>query len=107
MIGTFYVFPYYITPGMYVYNGLVTVLYSSNNSTVIPDGGSEFYTYLVNNTLCDPADCDGTAGEYVDYFFGGQFGKQYTLRNALVLGLFLIVSRLFTWIALKYIRFSD
>jgi len=107
MIGTFYVLPYYITPGMYVYNGMVTALYDGNNSTVIPDLNSDFYNYLVDNALYDVSNCTGTAAEYVDNFFGGQFGIQYTLRNALVLGAFLTVARLLTWVALKYIRFSN
>jgi len=111
MIGTFYVVPYYITPGSYVYNGLITALYVDNNSTVVGEPGSGYSEYLAAEGRCyDDSNglCVGTAQQYVLYFFGGQFGVHgLNMRNALVLGLFLVVSRLFTWIALKYIRFSN
>jgi len=107
MIGTFYVVPYYITPGMYVYNGLITSLFSGNNSTVVGDPDSEFSQYLNGIGQCNANGCVGTANEYIQNFFGGQFGIAYSLRNAIVLGCILIIARLFTWIALKYIRFSN
>lgn len=111
MVGTFYAFPFYITPGQYVYNGLLGALFHNNSNPVIANPGSEFFLYL-NSTAgvgwCNESLCIGTAQDYVSSYFGGYYADdgRLHLKNALVLGLFLTASRLFTWIALKYIRFS-
>lgn len=108
-MGTFYAFPYYITPGQYVYNGLITSIYKDNNSTVVANTNTAFYKYLNETGNCNAVDvCTGTASDYIQVFFGGNFVSSDNphLENALVLGLFLCAARVFTWIALKYIRFS-
>jgi len=109
LCSTFYVVPYYITPGSYVYNGLVTSVYANSSDPVLADEGSEFYDYLnCSATTSEGNLCFGTSNDYVQSFFGGQYGNRgYNLRNAFILALFLVVARLFTWIALKYIRFSN
>jgi hypothetical protein len=127
MVGTFYAVPYYITPGHYVYDGLITCLYRNNNDTVVADYGSDYYDYLVgigqcsnsNSTADADADaaaaaaCEGTAYQYANSFFGGQFMIQYSPRftstamNAIILGFILALSRVLTFVSLKYIRHSE
>jgi len=49
---------------------------------------------------------NGTASEYINNFFGGEFGLRGAFLGCLVLGCILTLSRIFTWVALKYIRFA-
>jgi hypothetical protein len=116
MVGTFYEVPYYITPGHYVYDGLVTCLYRNNNDTVIADYGSDYYDYLVDIGQCGNSTvevCEGTAYQYANNFFGGQFMIRYSSRftstglNTIVLGFILALSRVLTFVSLKYIRHSE
>jgi hypothetical protein len=109
MRGTFYALPYFITPGHYVYNGMVTSLYANNMETVVASPGSAFNEYLISLDLCtsDETDCSSTMDAYVRYFYGGYYGQDTHFANAMALGAFLVFARVFTWLALKYIRFSD
>ena len=105
MIGTFFAFTYYITPGHYVYEGLVISLYDEDNRTVYADNGSEFYIFL-NCTGNTTTVCPGTVGQYIDSFFGGNFTTGHTVRNAFILGAVLVITRALTFVALRYIRYS-
>ena len=105
MVGGFYALPYYIAPGHYVYESLVMSIYHRDDTTVIANEGSEFYDYLVKNG-CTTVVCEGTASQYVITFFGGEFQYENGLRNALILGGVLVLTRVLTWLALKYIRFA-
>ena len=109
MVGTFFALPYYISPGHFVYEGLVTSLYFDDDRNVHADYGSEFWQYLVANGDCseDHEVCVGTVEEYVNVFFGNEFTINNMPRNALVLGFVLILTRGLTWLSLKYIRFRD
>lgn len=115
MVGTFYAVPYYICPGHYIYQGLVVSVYGENNDTVVASNGSEFQTYLVDAGQCtlETPDCNGTISEYIDSFFGGEFGDandppvKSRVICGIVLGFILVLSRLLTWLALKYIRFAS
>jgi hypothetical protein len=120
---TFYAVPYWITPGHFVYDGLITCLYRNNNDTVTADYGSQYYEYLVGIDQCSSSSasaadaaavvCQGTAYQYVNNFFGGQFMIQYSSHftstglNCIVLGFVLTLARLLTFLALKYIRHSE
>lgn len=107
MVRTFYAFPYYISPCHYVYEGMVTALFSGNENKVQADNSSDFYEYLVGAEDCvNGTTCVGTMNDYVLWFYGGEFVKQHTIRNACILGGILVFTRLMTWVALKYIRFS-
>ena len=108
--GTFYAFPYYITPGHYVYNGMVTSLFSNSSEIVMANAGSGFDEFLVDRGLCDDVDasmpCNSTVSDYVLYFYGGYYGQSGHVANALALGAFLVAARVLTWLALTYIRFA-
>jgi hypothetical protein len=115
MVGGFYALPYYICPGHYVYEGMVVCLFDDDDRIVKADNGTEFYDFLdcTNATTR----CEGTVENYIDFFFGGEFGEfdenhefsddDHTRRNnAIILGFILVITRVLTFVCLKYIRFS-
>lgn len=105
MTGFFQV-TYWITPGHYVYEGLVLAQYYGDQRTVIAVNNSEFYDFLgCNDNLVSP--CNGTVEQYVYVFFGGRFNKQNELQDILVLALFLVSARVMTFYALKKFNFSN
>jgi len=106
LVGTFYEIPYYITPGHYVYDGLIGCLYAGNSAPVVADTGSEFEAYLMDSSHCLRAHCQGTVTEFVHVFFGGDFGMHGPMVSGIVLGVILTMVRVLTWVALKYIRFG-
>jgi hypothetical protein len=109
MVGGFYAVPYYICPGHYVYESMVTAIFNSDEPSVLANFGSEFYDYLLDKG-CTPTNgepCIGTMRQYVDVFFGFEYSRENKLRNALILGFVLAMTRVLTWVALKYIRFAS
>lgn len=107
MVGTFFEVPYSITPGRYVYEGLVTSLYRTVDGTVVADRDSEFYDLLVLKGECNPTSdevCTGTTDDYIDSFFGGEFSEDNIIRNGIILGGILVFTRILTWLALEKIR---
>jgi hypothetical protein len=104
MVGGFYALPYYICPGHYVYEGMVVCLFQDDERVVYADDGTEFYEFL--NCTGDKV-CEGTVEQYIDSFFGGEFSGNNTIRNnSIILGFILVVTRVLTFLCLKYIRFS-
>jgi hypothetical protein len=103
---TIYVIPFYTTHGHYVYDGLIGCLYAGNTETVVADPGSEFEEYLMETSHCISGECTGTVTEFVYVFFGGDFGMNGPMVSCIVLGVVLTLSRILTWVALKYIRFG-
>lgn len=95
-------FTAWITPGSYVYEGLILSLFSGDTRVVVAKTGSEFYKYLE----CTTDHCEGTVEDYMEYFFGGE----YQLNNGLTIGvltIFLLTSRIGTWLALKYCNYTS
>lgn len=107
----FFSITYWITPGHYVYEGLVMAQYHSDDRTVIAVTNSDFYRYL----QCDSdsgrdgggSDCSGTVEQFIHVFFGGMFNKDNELRDILVLALFLVAARVMTFYALQKFNFSN
>ena len=99
---------YWITPGHYVYEGMVTSIFTGDSRTVIADCNTDFYIGLgceSRNLTCS-GECYGTVEEFMDSFFGGKFEKEHIVRNYLILGAYLTVARFVTFLALNYINFS-
>jgi hypothetical protein len=105
MVGGFYALPYYICPGHYVYEGMVVCLFDDDNRTVYADDGTEFFESL---NCTEGESCEGTVDQFIDSFFGGEFGRgDHTIRNnSIILGFILVITRVLTFLCLKYIRFS-
>jgi len=122
MIGNFWVITYIITPGHYVYEGLVTSAFWNDYRTVIVTNASQYYVELTspgyvgqNNTLyengvCEVMDdgsyCEVTANEFVYAFFGQQYGRRNIPRNVIVLACILVGVRIFTFLALRNLTYS-
>jgi hypothetical protein len=110
MVGGFYAIPYYISPSHYVFESLVMSVYGDSTRTVIATDGSDYFDYLVQNqeNSCEAgaSSCEGTASQFVYVFFGGEFSSDNKIRNALILGFILVLTRILTWVALKKIRFG-
>ena len=109
LVGNFYAIPFYITPGHYVYESLVMSLFYNDTRTVLANVDSDFYNYLEELGTCSPIlpNCTGTIGQYVDVFFDFEYSIEHTRRNAFILGFVLVLARVLTWVALKYIRFAS
>lgn len=102
MVGNFYSLPYYISPSHYVYEGLIVTLFDGDERTVSASEDTEYYFYLG----CTSMPCDGTVTDYINFFFGNQFSPSHIRRNAWICGLILVIGRVATVLALKYIRYS-
>ena len=102
----FFAITYWITPGHYVYEGLVIAQYYDDQRTVLAVNNSEFYDYL-GCGASDVKQCNGTVDQYVHVFFGGQFDRQNQLQDILVLAFFLVTARVTTFYALKKFNYSN
>jgi len=98
----FFAVPFWITPGHYVYEGLVVSLFYNLTTPVIATEGSHFYHELG----CTDEPCIGTVWGYVDSFFGGRFQRSHLYYDVLVLGFCLTLSRVVTFLALKHFNFT-
>jgi ABC-2 type transporter len=101
----FFEITYWITPGHYVYEGLVLAQYHDDNRTVTAVNDSDFYYFL--QCTDNSTSCTGTVEQYVHVFFGGRFNKENELRDILVLALFLVTARVMTFYALQKFNFSN
>jgi hypothetical protein len=109
MLGTPYAVTYFITPGHYIFEGEITSIMDNDNRNVTATVGSDFYAFLVGKGICienQQSPCKGYQSDYIDFYFGGDFQADHISRNAIVLGILLVVVRLGTWYALQHIRFS-
>eukprot|EP00980_Cylindrotheca_fusiformis_P012581 scaffold3084_cov144-Cylindrotheca_fusiformis.AAC.29 len=100
-------FTYWITPGHYVYEGLVITQFNGDRRPVAAVDNSEFFDHLgcTESNITDS--CVGTVEEYVDMFFGGRFTEGHLVQDILVLAFFLVGARVLTFCSLKYFNFSD
>lgn len=101
----FFAIPFWITPGHYVYEGLVVSLFYNITTPVIATEGSAFY-YELGCSIDNPEPCVGTVWGYVDYFFGGRFQRSHLYYDILVLGFYLTMARVVTFLALNYFNFT-
>lgn len=101
---------YWITPGHYVYEGLVMTQFNEDQTPVEASPGSAFYFFLIDSGDCNPeadAVCTGTVEEFLDQFFGGKFSRDHVWYDAVVLGAYLVVARLATLWALKKFNYTS
>jgi hypothetical protein len=98
-------FTYWITPGHYVYEGLVASQFHDVMTPVIAVPGSQFFTSLGCEIGQDEI-CEGPVKEYVNAFFGGKYVYSHLIMDALVLGAYLTFARILTYIALKKFNYA-
>jgi len=107
--------PFWITPGHYVFEGLVVTQFNYDQRPVIATQGSVFYQYLIDqgsgtcktmtNSTTSLQECVGTVSQYVQSFFGGRFRHSHIYYDAIILGVYLAFGRLLTYIALRKFNF--
>ena len=103
----FFEVPYWITPGHYVFEGMVMTLFSQNNNLVIATPGSTFYEAIGCADLSAGAECTGTVSDFVDVFFGGRFHPDHIWYDALICGMFLVMARVATYFGLRFFNFMN
>lgn len=99
-------FTYWLTPGHYVFEGLILSQYKGDQRTVTANAGSEFYNWLGCDRFDYGESCEGTVEQYVWVFFGGNFNGGNLYLDVLVLALFLILARVVTFFALRKFQFT-
>ena len=102
----FFNVPFWITPGHFVFEGLVVSLYTADKRKVFAEKGSDFYFDLGCDENTGINDCVGTVSEFVYSFFDGRYTSDHIMQNALILGAYLVLARVLTFLALTYINFS-
>lgn len=99
---------YWITPGHYVYEGLIVAQYWEDYRPVVATQGSEFSIWLGCDEGTDNAEsCQGTVQQFVWVFFGERFDRAHLVQIILVLTLYLIVARVATFFALKKFQYTN
>ena len=122
MIGNFWFLTYTISPGHYVYEGLVSSAFWNDERNVIVTSASQYYDELTSpgymgindtvyeNGVCKVMDdlsyCIVPVNEFVYAFFGQQYTKSNNIRNAIILACMLVSVRTFTFLALRNLTYS-
>jgi len=121
-LSAFFFVPYYITPGHYVYEGLIVSQFTGDDRLVVANDLSEYQRWITalpaeerpycppvesceDTQYCCPTDCCGTVEQYMDSFFGGYFNSGNLLQDVLVLGLFLVTARVLTYFSLRFFNY--
>ncbi len=100
-------FTYWLTPGHYVFEGLIISQYWDDERTVEANTGSEFYNWLGCDQLDNGEACEGTVEQYVWVFFGSKFNQANIYLDIFVLALFLILARVVTFFALRKFHYTN
>jgi hypothetical protein len=106
MTGIF-AFTYWITPGHYVYEGLILAQYWGDERPVLATENSEFWDFLGCEELEPGEECYGTVTQYLWVFFGGKFNIDNLVQDIFVLALFLVLARVTTFFALKKFNYTN
>jgi len=108
MMGGLWEITYWINPGHYVYEGLCMSMFRNDDRMVIVERGSDYYSSPFFDCVNISVDgvCQVSVSVYVDAFFGGLYKPEHLARNAIILGGILLVVRLLTFVALKYLSYS-
>lgn len=121
-LSAFFFVPYYITPGHYVYEGLIASQFTGDYRLVVADDLSEYFRWVTSlpeeerpycppvescedTQYCCPTDCCGTVEQYMGSFFGGYFNAGNLLQDVLVLGAFLVTARVLTYFSLRFFNY--
>mmetsp|Transcript_21957 Transcript_21957/g.49245 ORF Transcript_21957/g.49245 Transcript_21957/m.49245 type:complete len:400 (+) Transcript_21957:352-1551(+) len=102
-----FAFTYWITPGHFVYEGLVLSQYWGDKRIVKTNSGSEFHIWLGCEKLDSAEYCEGTVEQYVWVFFGEKFNDGNLYQDILILALFLVIARVTTFFALRKCQYTN
>ncbi len=105
----FWALPFWLTPGHYVFEGLVASQFFNDDTMVVATPMSPFFQYLnctLGNQTVVSEPCVGTVEQYVLAFFGGKYQYDHIFYDAIALGIFLVFARALTYFALKKYNFA-
>ena len=77
-----------------------------DETPVIATFGTVFQEQVCPDISADET-CEGTVSEFVEVFFGGKFQWDNLWIDAVVLGGYLILSRVSTFLALRYFNYTS
>eukprot|EP00536_Pseudo-nitzschia_multiseries_P009814 jgi/Psemu1/242415/estExt_Genewise1.C_2850020 len=108
-IPKFWVFMYWLLPGHYILEGLLTTQYDNDTTPISANPGSGFYQYLVDSDQCaqGSAVCTGTAEEWVYFTFDGEFSKENVPYDVLYLVGVTILTRVISVWALGHLNYRS
>lgn len=101
----FFEIPYWITPGHYVFEGMVLACFHDDQRQVLAQPGSPFYESL-ESLGCDAEPCIGTVDQFIDTFFGGKFQRSHLWYDIFALAVYLVAARILTFFALKHFNYT-
>jgi len=104
-IPKFWIFMYWILPGHYILEGLLTTQYENDNTKITAQVGSPFYIYLG----CDGSEeeCIGTAEEWIIATFNGEFSRENVHYDIIYLVCMTILTRVVTVLALGHLNYRS
>jgi ABC-type multidrug transport system ATPase subunit len=107
-IPKFWIFMYWLLPGHYILEGLMTTQFDNDTSPIAASPGSGFYQYLVSTEQCIAgASCVGTAEEWVQYTFAGEFDVDNVPFDILYLVGMTILTRVIAVWALGHLNYRN
>jgi len=107
-IPKFWIFMYWLLPGHYIMEGLLTTQFNNDTSPIAANPGSGFYQYLVDSEQCvQGSSCIGTAEEWVQFTFAGVFTVANVPYDILYLVGITILTRVITVWALGHFNYTS
>jgi ABC-type multidrug transport system ATPase subunit len=102
-IPTFWIFMYWLMPGHYILEGLLTTQFNNDDTPIEASIGSPFWEYLG----CTEEPCYGTAQQWIFVSFGGAFVFENVKWNVTYLVGAIILVRLIAYIALTRLNYLE
>ena len=109
-IPKFWIFMYWLLPGHYILEGLMTTQYENDTTPIAAQPGSPFYDYLIGTDQCSgdiDEGCTGTAEEWVYATFDGEFSRANVPYDILYLVVATILTRVVTVWALGHLNYRS
>lgn len=103
-IPNFWIFMYWLLPGHWILEGLLTTQYENDNTQIQAQVGSPFYESL---GCTDPVGCTGSAEQWVNSFFDGEFSRANVPYDILYLVGVTILTRVVTIWALGHLNYRS
>lgn len=103
-IPKFWIFMYWLLPGHYILEGLMTTQFNNDTSEIAASPGSGFYQYL---ECVEGSPCAGTAEEWIEYTFAGEFSISNVPYDILYLFAVTILTRLISVWALGNLNYRS
>jgi hypothetical protein len=103
-IPNFWIFMYWITPGHYIFEGIIMSQYDGDDTLIVASTGSPFYNSLrCNETVVS---CEGTAEGWVDSSFP-DWDTDHLFYDALYLIGVILATRVITFFALTNLDYRS